>query len=412
MPYKDNQFTNNTTDAPAAAAGAPDKSDEPIKLDGVSVKTGGKKTPFYLQGFFILCVFSLICLVLFFVYRLSPTFSEFCVRYIAGPLRMILGALTSVIPFSLAESIILLLPLGVIIFYVKMFRDTKHDESGQVFKKYRRILISLLLILINTFVLTVAPSYQRLPLSENLRIENRDITPERLKNTCEIMVYMLNRDAAHIYYGSDGQSYSRENFCELSDEILRCFDKFSGKYNFIYPVGFRAKSIALSEPMTYLHISGVYTYFTGEANININYPDYVLPHTVAHEMSHARGIFNEGDANFVGFLVCLESDNPYVRYSGLMSIFPYITDALYYANPQAYFEVMSKLSYNIFQEFDAFSAFFEKYSSSKAAQVSGAVNDTFLKANGQAEGINSYGLVVDLTVNYLEAHYGDINAQT
>lgn len=410
MPYKDNKFTNNSTSTPAHTAGVPTQSDEPIKHNGADLIPDDEKKYFCSPPFLILCGFSLICLVLFFVFRVNSSFSEFFVRFISGPCRMVLSAATSVIPFSLAESLILLMPLGIILFYIRIFTD-KSDESAIKFKKYLCFLISTILILLDTFIITVSPSYHRLPLNQNLGIENRDITPERLKNACSVMVDMLNRDAADIYYGSDGQSYSRENFSALSDEILRCFEKFSDKYDFIFPVGFRAKPVALSEPMTYLHVSGVYTYFTGEANINVNYPDYVLPHTVAHEMSHARGVFNEGDANFVGFLVCLESENPYVRYSGLMSIFSYIANALYSADPHGYLDVMTRLNYNVYEEFDAFSAFFEKYSTSKAAQISGAVNDTFLKANGQSEGIRSYGLVVDLTVNYLEEHYGSADTQ-
>ncbi len=406
MPYKDKHFTNNSTDTPAESAGVPEKPDEPIKHNRAILKShSDKRTPFYLRGFFILCVFSLICLVLLFVFRLNGDFSELFVRRAAGPMRMLLSACSSIFPFSLAESIIILLPVWIILFYIKFCSENKKDDTNATFFKYIKILISIILILFDTFALTVAPSYYRAPLSDNLKIENKAITAERLKDTCEIMIEMLNRDASEIYYGSDGQSYSRENFSELSDEIQDCFKKFSQKYDFIFPIGFRAKPIALSEPMTYLHISGVYTYFTGESNININYPDYILPHTVAHEMSHARGVLSEGDANFVGFLVCLESKNPYVRYSGLMNIFPYIANALYSADSEAYFEVMSKLTYNIYEELDAFSKFFEKYSASKAAEISGAVNDTFLKANGQSAGIESYGLVVDLTVNYLEEHY-------
>ena len=397
VPYKDNHFTNNSNDNSATdAAELSSIPDEPIKHNSDSVKSHSKKrTPFYLRAFFILCTFSLICLVLLFVYRLNADFSEFTVRYIGGPLRMCLSAVTSLFPFSLAESIFLLTLPGAISLCIFL----KPSKKSIV------ILLSAVLILFDIFVLTVAPSYYRLPLHENLGIENKPITPERLKSACGKMIEMLNENAAQIYYGSDGQSYSADNFSELSKEISSCFSSFSKKHDFIYPIGFRAKPVALSEPMTYLHVSGVYTYFTGEANINVNYPDYILPHTTAHEMSHARGVFNEGDANFVGFLICLESDDPYVRYSGLMNIFPYVANALYTADPNGYSEVMSGLAYNIYEEINSFSAFFEKYSNSKAAQISGTVNDAFLKANGQSEGIDSYGLVVDLTVNYLEEYY-------
>lgn len=404
MSYKHNHFTDNNNDAPSSQAGASEQ-DEPIVHNRAILTSGGKNKPFYLRGFFILCVFSLICFALFFIYRLNANFSEWFVRYISGPLRMFLSFICSVFPFSVAESIILFLPIAIIAFYIKIWSDSKKDQSDITFKKYLKIIVCFIMVLLDLFFITVAPSYQRLPLSQNLGIQCRQVTAQRLENTSRIMVEMLNRDASDIYYANNGMSYSKENFSELSREILDCYDKFCQKYDFVFPVGFNAKPVALSKPLTYLHVSGVYTYFTGEANINVNYPDYILPHTVAHEMAHARGIFNEGDANFIAFLVCLESDNPYIRYSGLMNIFPYVTDALYIHNPQAYTDVISQLNYNVFEEYDAFADFFEEYSVSKAADISSTVNDAFLKANGQEQGINSYSLVVDLSVNYLEEYY-------
>ena len=55
--------------------------------------------------------------------------------------------------------------------------------------------------------------------------------------------------------------------------------------------------------MTYTHISGIYTFYTGESNININYPDFVVASSATHEMAHQRGVARENEANFVSFVV-------------------------------------------------------------------------------------------------------------
>ena len=60
---------------------------------------------------------------------------------------------------------------------------------------------------------------------------------------------------------------------------------------------------------------------------------------------------------------------------------------------------------------DAYDAFFRSRRSDSATNVANKVNDTYLKANGQTEGIASYGLVVDLSVNYLEEHYDSYGLQ-
>ena len=47
-----------------------------------------------------------------------------------------------------------------------------------------------------------------------------------------------------------------------------------------------------------------------------------------------------------------------------------------------------------------YSEFFDKYRDSVASEVSDAVNDTYLKGQGQTAGSASYGMVVDLAVAY------------
>ena len=174
------------------------------------------------------------------------------------------------------------------------------------------------------------------------------------------------------------------------------------KYDFISKLRSKIKYIVLSEPMTYTHISGVYTFFTGEANLNVNYPDYVLPYTAAHEFAHQRGIAREDEANFVAFLVCAASDDEYIRYSGYLNLYEYVANALYSADKEAYSEVRAKLEPAARKEMSAYSAFFDKYRENVVADVSQAVNDTYLQSQGQSAGTMSYSFVVGLAIAYLD----------
>ncbi|MBE6612559.1 MAG: DUF3810 domain-containing protein, partial [Ruminococcaceae bacterium] len=153
---------------------------------------------------------------------------------------------------------------------------------------------------------------------------------------------------------------------------------------------------------TYTHISGMYTYYTGEANLNINFPDYNLPFTAAHELAHQRGILPENEANFVAFLVCMESDDPYIRYSGLLNMVEYVNSALYSADYDTFAAVYGSLDPRVRYEIVSYNEFFEKYRENTAANVSSALNDTYLKAQGQTAGEKSYGMVVDLAVAYVK----------
>jgi hypothetical protein len=159
----------------------------------------------------------------------------------------------------------------------------------------------------------------------------------------------------------------------------------------------------LSELMSYTHITGIYTFFTGEANININFPNFTIPFTAAHELAHQRGFAREDEANFIAFLVCIESDDPYLRYSGYTNMLSYLLDAFYAAdkspNHADYKELYAKVDSAVRAEDRAYYEFFQKYADNIVADVSGAVNDTFLQIQG-TEGTVSYGLVVELAVKY------------
>ena len=141
---------------------------------------------------------------------------------------------------------------------------------------------------------------------------------------------------------------------------MDAYDKVCDEYSFIQRLYSRAKPVMLSEAMSYTHITGVYTYFTGEANINVHFPDYTIPYTAAHELAHQRGIAREDEANFVAFLVCAESDDPYIRYSGYLNLYEYVASALY-ADTDAYKRVYSTLLSPVVGEMRAYSAFFNKY---------------------------------------------------
>jgi len=64
-----------------------------------------------------------------------------------------------------------------------------------------------------------------------------------------------------------------------------------------------------------LNLSGIFVPFTGKCYINQNEKGFLLPFVAAHELSHRKGILNEGQANIHAFLMCIKSDQKEFRYS-------------------------------------------------------------------------------------------------
>jgi hypothetical protein len=263
-------------------------------------------------------------------------------------------------------------------------------------------VLSVASLFLSSFILTFGTGYRGSPLDQKLEIKREDVSKNELYEAAEYLIGQINELSDVINYGEDDFSQMPYSFETMNDKLLDAYESFSTDNGFVKHFNTRLKPVALSEPMSYTHITGVYSFFTGEANINVNFPDYTIPYTAAHELAHQRGIAREDEANMIAFLVCIESDDVYIRYSAYLNMYEYISNALYRADKELYYSAFNQLSRKVYLEEVAYSKFFDKYQDSSASAVSGAVNDAYLKAQG-TEGKKSYGMVVDLTVAYLKS---------
>ncbi len=346
-------------------------------------------------------IFAGVSLIIYIIAIFSPSFADFFNRYPAAAARAILSYITYILPFSLAEILLILLipsAVFVIVYACRHYCDSWHN----VLIFGAKILCAVCL-LFSMFVWTLGTGYRTTELDEKLGLEDQKITADALRETSELIIERLNEITPEIEFGEDSFSvmpYSRD---EMSKKLMDAYSKLCDKYDFIPRLYSRVKPVMLSELMSYTHITGVYTYFTGESNINIAFPSFTIPFTAAHELAHQRGFAREDEANFVAFLVCLESDDPYIRYSGYSNMLSYLLDAYYTADKSEghadYKELYAKIDRAVRLEDRAYYDFFQKYADNIIADVSGAVNDAYLQIQG-TEGTVSYGLVVELAVKY------------
>ena len=366
----------------------------PIEIND-NEKAKKRRLPVAAMVFFGLGV---IAAILYVIFLFSESFADFFNRYISSVIRAVLAYATNLIPFSLAEFFLLLSPLlvvGVILVGAKKYTDTWRD----VFI-YCGTLLSIVALVLSVFAMGFAPAYRGSTLDKKLGIDRREVSAEELYETAMILSEKLNEEYKNISYNAEtGFSIMPYGYSEMNDKLLEAYDSACDKYTFVQRLDSRLKPVMLSKLMSYTHITGVYSFFTGEANINVAFPDYTVPYTAAHELSHQRGIAREDEANFMAFLVCLESEDPYVRYSGYLNLYEYVTNSLYTASRELYKEALYSLPREVRLEMQAYSNFFKEYKDSAASQVSGTVNNTFLVIQG-TEGTKSYGMVVDLAVAY------------
>ncbi len=370
----------------------------------------GKKVPFSQKlrerGFFRpYVVVSFGCvpfgIVVYVLSRCFPAFAEFWARYPSQALRFLLAKITGILRFSFVEWVILSLPLLIFGYFFFSSRSMKRDESLYNYYRWLLPLVCGILAVLTLFFTAFAPCYFRYPLAQNLSLEDREVSAQELYDTACAVCEQIEDVEGEVAFVYGGESVMPYDFNELVDRVNQAYARYAADADYVSHFRSYAKPLASSSVFTYTHISGVYTFMTGEVNINVNYPDFVRPFTVAHEFSHQRGLAKEEEANFVAYLVCIGSEDPYLRYSGYVNLLQYLMDALAEADDTLYQELCAeKIPFSVQGELQAYSVFFRKYSHSTASKVTGAVNDVFLNSQGESEGTASYGLVVDLAVAY------------
>ena len=126
-----------------------------------------------------------------------------------------------------------------------------------------------------------------------------------------------------------------------------------------------------------------------------------MPFTACHELSHLRGFMNEGEANYIGWLACISSDNMSFNRSGWLIAWSYAGAALRRTDPGKFAEIYEKLPSEAIRELTENNEFWRSHKT-KASDVQDKVNDAYLKSNGQDQGIESYGQLTTLMLTWFK----------
>lgn len=350
---------------------------------------------------FSLVVFSLtiISLILYIIILNNVSFADFFNYNLSFPIRVAISWVTVILPFSIAEVALILSPIILIALILLATKYGKRGKKASI--KYLTVIVSILCLVFVLYVWTYSSGFHISKIEDKMNLDRGDLTAEELYNASEIIVKELNSLVEYVEFDENGASKMPYSYSEMSEKICKAYESFVDKYPVLRTYYSKIKPIILSEPMTYTHISGIYTFMTGEANVNVNYPDFVIASTSAHEMAHQRGFAREDECNFISFAVLLESDDPFLKYSAYLDVYANIVNALYGESPELYFQVASKLDKRVIGDRQSYSKFFEKYADSKASEVADSMNDSYLQANGQTQGTKSYGMIVEIVTAYL-----------
>ena len=356
---------------------------------------------------------------------------EFCDWYIDHIFPVWLNTyarLTSALSISVGE-IMLILAVGITAFGIGFFiyNLIRRGKYTTGLLKYGRTYAWIVLVVgyvmtLNCFILYHATGFAQkymvketgtmvVDMSDTAVVEvdtkgKSAYTKKNLATLRDYLVEQCNTLADQIDRDEQGTAvYSGDLIAEsvhAMETMGQQFDRLSGYY--VTP-----KYLKCSEFFSQQYIMGYYFPFSMEANINsVMYITNVAP-TVCHELAHTKGFIFENDANMIGYLACIQSDDTFLQYCGYLSVLNYVNNDFYKSVNKSTYKKHVRISDrvaddNVFLTREDWQAV-EKTAVVKTSTVKKVSNNflnTNLKLNGVDEGIQQYNEVVNLLLDYYD----------
>ena len=348
---------------------------------------------------------------------ISPAAADLYCRKIFPQVAFFPNSFNLYFLFSLTENIVIvggailliLIIRKIVLLIKKLIKKGFVPFVNDIYKVIRNILIVAVCMML-VFQMMHGVNYRRPSIPQIMGLTREVHTYEEyalaLKWAYEGMI-SARMELGEDYNGVAHMSTSLDQAAYDANALLNTVSKEYG-YG-MSPNYIRAKGVSLSHYWSYTGITGVYDMFLGEANVNTDYLDILyFPVTLCHEIIHAKGYARESDANTAAVLACIRSPRADFRYAGYYAIF---TDL--YNKTSSYADEEGKpmpislsdpafdaviRDINASRAYDAsladnpFTRFVERFSES--------ANNTFLEANGQEGGTQTYVIPTSIYVDY------------
>lgn len=346
---------------------------------------------------------------------LIPGFSDWYAVYIFPFFNNMIGRVTGLFPFSLGEVLIAAGILFVMVVLVSSVLLLIFRKS-QRYQRYIRCLYKVTAAAAVCFCLLDTLTFHILHHCSKMRVKGGERESQYsvgeladlhkyLTARCNELGARLERDdAGKLVCSGDYQVEAREAMHKLA----RRYSRLEGYYP-------KAKPVLGSVFMSYTNTAGVFFNLSMEANYNRELSVSQLPQVICHEYAHFKGYIYEDEAEFIGYLACLESDDPLVRYSGYLSMWEYVDAACAENMTGGAYQSCSRPSELVRadmvwledsgsepeQEEAWLRTALDEHRDTIGA-VSNQMTDMELKLYGVSDGIASYSRVVELLLQYYD----------
>ena len=322
---------------------------------------------------------------LYYAHGIYPVISSF--------LRIVFGWL----PFSFGD-----LLLGYLFFIFMRF------IVRLIANRFRNLIpklihfISILSGIYFCFYLFWGLNYFREPLAKTMQYPEENYSTDQLENASIHVIEKLNYYQFKITKNDTVKVVNIHDQQTMYNMAALGYQQLSKEYpQFTYQHA-SIKNSLMSWLQMFNGTAGYLNPLTGEAQVNDRIPKTSYPTTVCHEMAHQIGFAAENEANFIGFLAANYNMDLYFKYASYRMAFAYCISELKKRNPKIAKRLWKNVHVGIGKDFSASYRSWKTYKNPFEPLVKKGYN-TYLKANKQEYGTDSYNHVVSLLITYFES---------
>lgn len=320
--------------------------------------------------------------------------------------------LNSMTRVSLSEITVVVLicvvPPVVVLWLVLLIKKALGRGLGVFLYNSLRNILAVTMVLLIIFEMMHGINYRRTPARTVLGLDRGKITFEDYCAAFEWSYRGMVAARQELKEDDKGVAQMITDFDGLADYASRVMDTFCASYGISrYETYAVPKSVRLSHYWSYTYVIGMYNPFYGETNINTDYMDVTTtPMTLCHELLHAKGFANETDCNLVGTFACITSDRADFRYCGYLNVFVTLlkqietlmkTKGFEYDFPMTNGDLIPfardvQAANQYWLSIDKEVLDIQKKLGINITEKSIEANNSFLKSNGENEGVDTYNV--------------------
>ena len=329
-----------------------------------------------------------------------PAVSSFF-RAVARFLSNLLGFFTGILPIPASELMIGGLVLGSLAWLILTLR--RRDGRALLQGLCRLIWVGCAAVFLFVFLYGVhhtAPS-----LATQMGLEVGKYSTAQLETFVAQTVEQVNALAHQMPRDEEGTcDFGR--FRPMAKQVSAEYIRLANEYAVFdrSRAGLVKRSLFGGRIMSYVDLAGYYFPWAAESTVSSDVVDTHIPFNIAHETAHAIGIGPEAECNFAAWLACKDSEDLCFRYSGWLLAYIYASNALYANDYDAWYRQYGALCADAVHDLQVLNRSLEQFENTKVNELGSKANDALIKATGQADGIRSYGKVVDLMLAYSFKH--------